>query len=476
MWSKYVTRRLAVQVAQAWNFGWGKAMQKIYGLQVPSTLVFYDGKKTEYYVDLKQHQKYVAGLYKLLGNKKFISSFHSRAQLKLEQILGEIRRIVSVNLSGISNQKLADLYQDQILPRQTQFYVRMWTVFNIGEPLANVVRSSLEQKHLLLEKTGKYLLALSSPLVPNDVMRERTDILKIALNKKHLSSTELQRLIKLHTQKYRHIPVYDIDHQPYAEKHFLKELVQIKKPRQELEKIKRAFLAKTKEFRNILKALKPSRELKALLFFLKDNVVLRDHRDKIRQQLNMELKKLYTEIGRRLKLNLYQATLLTDEEIIRHLKNEATFDSSEISKREKSFLLIQKNAKANLFSGKTALETAKKELGRAKGKTSGIIKGTTGSAGYARGTVKILYTNKDLNKVKPGDIIVATMTRQDFITAIRKAKALVTDEGSITAHAAIIARELGIPCVVATKVATKILKDGDLVEVDANQGIVRKLN
>lgn len=66
MWVKYVTRRLAVQVAQAWNHGWGKAMSKVYGLQVEKTLVFRDQKKTDYYLDEKQHKKYVTGLYRLL--------------------------------------------------------------------------------------------------------------------------------------------------------------------------------------------------------------------------------------------------------------------------------------------------------------------------------------------------------------------------------------------------------------------------
>ena len=69
VWSKYITRRLAVQVAQAWNFGWGEAMKKIYGISVNKTLVFRDAQKTEYYVDEKEHKEYVKGLYNLLKDK-----------------------------------------------------------------------------------------------------------------------------------------------------------------------------------------------------------------------------------------------------------------------------------------------------------------------------------------------------------------------------------------------------------------------
>ena len=82
----------------------------------------------------------------------------------------------------------------------------------------------------------------------------------------------------------------------------------------------------------------------------------------------------------------------------------------------------------------------------------------------------------DLEKVKEGDILIAVTTHPDYVPAMRKAAAIVTDEGGITSHAAIVSREFGLPCIVGTKIATKILNDGDLVEVDANNGTIKKLN
>lgn len=67
------------------------------------------------------------------------------------------------------------------------------------------------------------------------------------------------------------------------------------------------------------------------------------------------------------------------------------------------------------------------------------------------------------------------MTRPELMPAVKKAKAIITDEGGLTCHAAIVSRELGVPCIIGTKIATKILKDGNLVEVDANKGIIRKI-
>lgn len=103
------------------------------------------------------------------------------------------------------------------------------------------------------------------------------------------------------------------------------------------------------------------------------------------------------------------------------------------------------------------------------------IKGTVANRGLANGRVKIVIESKDLGKVKKGDILVADETDPDFLPAMQKAKAIITDLGGVLCHAAIVSRELKKPCVTGTKIATRVLKDGDLVEVDAERGIVRIL-
>ena len=104
------------------------------------------------------------------------------------------------------------------------------------------------------------------------------------------------------------------------------------------------------------------------------------------------------------------------------------------------------------------------------------LSGSVACQGKARGKVKIILFKRDIPSFKQGEILVTAMTTPEFLPAMKKAAAIVTDEGGITCHAAIVSRELGIPCVIGTKVATKILKDDDLVEVDAEMGIVRFLS
>ena len=105
----------------------------------------------------------------------------------------------------------------------------------------------------------------------------------------------------------------------------------------------------------------------------------------------------------------------------------------------------------------------------------GQIRGKTANWGKVQGRVKIIIDRKDFETFKEGDILVAGMTRPEHVPLMKKAAAIVTNEGGITCHAAIVSRELGKPCIIGTKVATEVLKNGDLVEVNANHGVVRKL-
>jgi phosphohistidine swiveling domain-containing protein len=103
------------------------------------------------------------------------------------------------------------------------------------------------------------------------------------------------------------------------------------------------------------------------------------------------------------------------------------------------------------------------------------LKGQAAYLGNAKGIARIVKNRKQVEKVKMGDILVSPMTTPDFISAMKKAAAFVTDEGGIVCHAAIVAREMKKPCILGTKIATQVLRDGDLVEVDANHGIVKIL-
>lgn len=99
------------------------------------------------------------------------------------------------------------------------------------------------------------------------------------------------------------------------------------------------------------------------------------------------------------------------------------------------------------------------------------FRGTTACNGTVQGEVMVILNMQE--SFKHGSILVTSMTRPDFVPLMKKAKAIITDEGGITSHAAIISRELGIPCIVGTRIATKVLKTGDVVELRGNHGLIK---
>jgi pyruvate,water dikinase len=119
----------------------------------------------------------------------------------------------------------------------------------------------------------------------------------------------------------------------------------------------------------------------------------------------------------------------------------------------------------NLISQSSSLNADKAEV---------LLKGAAASLGAVFGTVKIIHKPTEIDKVLEGDILVTEMTTPDYVPAMRKAKAIITDVGGRTCHAAIVSRELGIPCVVGTGTATSTLKTGQIVTVDGAKGLVYK--
>ncbi|MDP3173696.1 MAG: putative PEP-binding protein, partial [Phenylobacterium sp.] len=103
-----------------------------------------------------------------------------------------------------------------------------------------------------------------------------------------------------------------------------------------------------------------------------------------------------------------------------------------------------------------------------------ILKGDPASPGIASGVVKVILSAKEINKIVPGDVLVAPQTNPDYVPAMKKAVAIVTDSGGRTSHAAIVSRELGIPAVVGTEIATKKLKTGNIITVNGTKGEIYK--
>ena len=183
------------------------------------------------------------------------------------------------------------------------------------------------------------------------------------------------------------------------------------------------------------------------------------------------LDELLKEIGDRFNLPISLMRYALPQEI--WAADLAKLNKIELSGRQHGCLVIGLSKKIKIFSGSDYKIFKKQLAGQEKKDDQKELNGLCASVGKAVGRVTICRTVRDIAQFRAGDILVAPMTRPEFVPAMKKALAIVTDEGGITSHAAIISRELGKPCVIGTKIATATLKNGDYVEVNANHGVVK---
>lgn len=180
--------------------------------------------------------------------------------------------------------------------------------------------------------------------------------------------------------------------------------------------------------------------------------------------------KIFLELGRRKFLSLNQMRMILPGEY-------GNFPSvKELNDRAKHFVAAVVANKTLFFSASKADEFMEKQrLVFPKIDDVSELNGDCACSGLVRGTVKIINSPSDMKKMIKGDVLVSCATTPDLMNAMAIAGAIVTDMGGITCHASIVSRELGIPCVIGTNIATKVLRDGDLVEVNANHGRVKIL-
>ena len=195
------------------------------------------------------------------------------------------------------------------------------------------------------------------------------------------------------------------------------------------------------------------------------------------QPIQLIKKGLKTE-NREVPKKIRDKQKISDEEIIQlakigdRLQKHYYFPQDvEWAKEKGKLYIVQTRPVTTIKDEKKAVKKEDIGLGMETAAVS-ILTGIPASPGIGSGHVKIVSSPKEINKVTQGDVLVAKMTSPDYVPAMKKASAIVTDEGGLTSHAAIVSRELGVPAVVGTKEATVKLKEGYLVTVDGQKGQV----
>ena len=175
-----------------------------------------------------------------------------------------------------------------------------------------------------------------------------------------------------------------------------------------------------------------------------------------------EIVKLKEEISKRKVLNDYEIKKLTEYA----LKLEEHYQKPqdiEFAIEGENIYIVQTRP-ITTIKGRIDKDSSKELEGEV------ILEGLAASPGIASGKIKIVEEMSDLSKIKKGDILVTKMTNPDMVVTMQRSSAIITEEGGLTAHAAIVSREMGIPCIVGTQEATTLLKDGETITIDGYNG------
>ncbi|MBI4779443.1 hypothetical protein HY797_03260 [Candidatus Falkowbacteria bacterium] len=250
----------------------------------------------------------------------------------------------------------------------------------------------------------------------------------------------------------------------------VKELLQSKN------KIK--FNSPTKK--EIYKACKFNNKEKHIFYALEMISFTKDLRNATDDYIHCCFSNFYNEVSKRTGFKKEDIEFLWDEELANLLTGKSRITSKLIEKKKEfcAAIAAHKSVEAEQYYVGEKAREYHKYVSEKSNKPKNIlpqsfIKGVVASIGVATGIVKIIHSATEIEKVKKGDILVAGMTSPKYMPAIFNSGAIITDDGGLTCHAAIIARELKKPCIIGTKIATSILNDGDLVEVNADNGIIK---
>lgn len=414
----------------------------------------------------------------IINETDFMKKLEQYHFVNAKKLIDFSKTFVDIDFTNKSNQELLDYlktFEKKYGDLALYTYIPVIGTFAIEDVVEPYLREKLKVLNKK-EKYGEYLSTLTHHNKKSWARLEEEDLSKIAeeIKKGHsLEDPEIDNLLNNHVKKYCWLEVgYKFLDKPLTKEYFIAKLKRLinsgitKLPSEQDIKVK------TEE---IIKEL--SIDNKHILLFkaLGKLIYLKEYRDGIYARSHHELHFLIREILKRFNISKEIGSYMTLQEYKDLLLGEK-LDLDKIKEREKLFIWICDD-KEECLSNEQAEKRIKEELGflGVKKRETSEIEGTVASPGVVQGKAKIIRNESELSKVKEGDILIACMTKPSYLPAMKRAAAIITDEGGITCHASIVSRELKVPCIIGTKTATKTLNDGDEIEVDANRGVVKIL-
>lgn len=332
-----------------------------------------------------------------------------------------------------------------------------------------------EQLTILHQKDFECMYqAISSPTELHEYQK-----IRLAICRAVIDNVEINKAAKDLTDQYGWYGEYSYIEPLLDENHFKAEINKLtpESAKTELEKINSDIKNNIEQFQKALVLIKDpklnlyARIVNKYVFLRTDRLdIFKKLQSGTRHLLDLVTEFLMEETGKDWKRE--DVAEMSKDEIMDFLSKNIIPDLDYIRDRAKNYVFVKDDKMTKVISDKDEVARIVDIVKKLR-ENSNVVKGKVAFRGKIKGKVALVLKRSDLSKVDTGSVLVARTTMIDYIHAMEKALAFVTEEGGITSHAAIVSRELKKPCIVGTGNATKVLKDGDMVEVDADAGVVK---
>lgn len=439
--------------------------------------------------DIDEHRMFLQR--KLLIDKDFVQRTNRRIVELFSELVYFCADFQYIKFKDKTNDELIyylEEFTDRFQKALGMYSFPAFTEKVITQLLKNGIQElNPELDNLLLQE---YLQVLALPLKLSDYKHEHHDFLRIVtlIQGKGLGDVFKNPVEEIKDQLLRYYPNIDKELDDHVEKfcylqvhhaynpptkdHLIQHLKE-GMPKDWSSTLKEAedYLEQTRKAKEgILSKIQVHEEICHYIAYLEELSYINDVRKLGHSQAHYLSHPLFKEIARRLNLSHVEVKYLLLPEVLEALQGEKV--NVELIKERMKFHVLHIGKK--LLTGEKAKYFIDQEIPR-ENKEIKEFKGQVASPGMAKGRVKLILKDHEISKVEEGDILVTSMTNPDMVLGMQKAAAIVTNEGGLLCHAAIISRELKKPCVIGTGIATDVLVDGELVEVDAMRGVVRKI-
>ena len=388
--------------------------------------------------------------------------------------------------------KLTNLELEKIFENYIELYIEsngfLYNYLFINDYLASELSDALMQKQPDTQKQMADLYALISPAKKSEARQEKEAIVKLAQKAKSqklkFTSQAWQSLVKKHLEKFAHLNRYIYYGASYTPKDIarrVKDLLKGQHLKKAIRELKDSEYSEA-EVSKLIKGYGFDKQTVLKIQAARYWAYVPPYWDETFIYLVHQLMPFFKEIGYRIGVKYTELVEMRVSEIYDFLEKDkkatATF-KKELSRRYLDSALVFEKGKIVLLTGQALRNYYQQEKQASKDSQVSLknneLRGQPASPGKASGKVSVVHSVNEVSKVKKGEILVTASTTPMHVPAMEKAAAIIADEGGLLSHAAIVSREMGVPCVVGTKVATRALQDGDEVEVDAVKGIIKKL-